>query len=87
MPADFWSLTLAEWQQMLEGWKLRRDMDAARTGLLCAVMANCHRDPKKRPRPFTPKDFMPRQGAQKQTPEQMLAAVKAWNGMMGGAES
>lgn len=30
-----------------------------RTALICAVLANINRDPKAKPEPFNPKDFMP----------------------------
>lgn len=30
-----------------------------RMALLASVFANCHRDPKRRPQPFRPSDFMP----------------------------
>lgn len=30
-----------------------------RTGILASVIANVHRDKKKRPRPYDPSDFMP----------------------------
>ena len=31
------------------------------TAAVLAMQANCHRDPKKRRRPFTPGDFLPRE--------------------------
>jgi len=33
--------------------------DWSRTSNLLALIANCHRDQKRRPRPFTPADFSP----------------------------
>jgi hypothetical protein len=51
-----------------------------RTGLICAVLANINRDPKKS-KPFTPQDFMPGQAQrkqEKQTPEQMIEVVKIY---------
>jgi hypothetical protein len=30
-----------------------------RTATICAVIANCNRDPKRRPKPWTPADFHP----------------------------
>lgn len=30
-----------------------------RTAALCSLIANCNRDAKKKPRPFTPDDFDP----------------------------
>jgi hypothetical protein len=35
----------------------RADWGAA---LVCSVIANVHRDPKKRQRPYAPDDFLPR---------------------------
>ena len=31
-----------------------------RTALLCSIIAEPYRDKKKRPKPFTPDDFMPK---------------------------
>lgn len=42
-----------------ESWKARERRDDARFALLCAVLANCHRDPKRRPKPYQVEDFMP----------------------------
>lgn len=36
------------------------DAQRRQSGLLMALIANVHRDPKKRKRPFTAEDFMPR---------------------------
>jgi len=41
---------------MTEG---RTRADWGRTSSLMALIANCHRDPKRRPRPFTADDFTP----------------------------
>jgi hypothetical protein len=55
------------------------------------VMANCHRDPKKRA--FTINDFMPKleKKAAKvkpkmSTPEQMINRLRMWNAAVGGKE-
>ena len=42
---------------MAEG---RQKHDWGQTASMLALIANCHRDPKKRPRPFAPDEFMPR---------------------------
>ena len=59
-----------------------------RTALICTVIANCHRDPKKRA--FQVKDFMPKKVEEskpaKQSPDQMLAMLRAWNAAAGGKE-
>ena len=43
---------------LLDAWKAREKRIDARTGLLCAVMANCMCSGKKK---YEPKDFMPQQ--------------------------
>jgi hypothetical protein len=42
----------------LEPWGLERE--DLRSGIVASTIANANRDPKKRPRPFTPDQFMPR---------------------------
>lgn len=37
----------------------RRKHDWQQTASVCAVLANCHRDPKRQRRPFSPDDFNP----------------------------
>lgn len=47
-------------------WAARRRDQWAHTGNLLCTLANCHRDPKKRPNPYQIEDFLPkdlRQGA------------------------
>lgn len=42
-------------------WEQRERRSDARFALVCAVLANCHRDPKRRPRPYEVEDFLPRE--------------------------
>ena len=42
---------------MAEG---RQKAEWGQTASMLALIANCHRDPKKRQRPFAPDEFMPR---------------------------
>jgi len=53
-----------------------------RSASICTVMANAWRGPKSRA--FTLEDFMPKYESKKQTPEQMLAAVRLLNSAYGG---
>jgi len=47
-------------------------------GLICAVLANIHRDPK-RSNAFKPEDFMPgKTESKQQTPEQMMQIIKLY---------
>jgi hypothetical protein len=50
---------LAEWRQFydLEPWG--SDAEFYRVGIVAAMIGNVNRDPKKRPKPFTPRDFVP----------------------------
>lgn len=45
----------------LEPWGAERE--DLRSGIVAATVANVNRDPKKRPRPYTPEQFMPQLGA------------------------
>lgn len=50
-----------------------------RTGLTCSVIANCHRDEKRKPKPYEPEDFIP--GREKPKPikndKALIAAINA----------
>jgi len=48
------------------------------------VLANIHRNPKKRPRPYTWEDFMRPQPKAPQTWQQMLNVVEMLNAAWGG---
>lgn len=50
------ALTLRELVMMAEA-RLRAEWD--RTSHVLALIANCHRDPKRRKRPFSPAEFQP----------------------------
>jgi len=47
-----------EWVEYhnIEPWGSK--FDDSMHGQFCALYANCHRDPKTRPEPFTQRDFM-----------------------------
>ncbi len=82
-PGEFEELTPAEWGCICEAQEIREERVDCRAALICAVLANCHRDPKSRP--LRPADFMPRKRRQ-QTPEDMFAMVKALNALYGGKD-
>lgn len=48
--------TLAQLQRMARG---RQRSEWAQTSAVLALVANCNRDPRRRPYPFTPDDFDP----------------------------
>ena len=76
-------LTLREYKALSNRFKDAQDWLNYRAALICAVMANMWRDPKKT-KPFKPQDFMPHTETKRQTPEQMLANVKMLNSAYGG---
>lgn len=60
-----------------------------RAGIIAATIANANRNPKKRPRPFTPADFMPKvnQRPQKvQSWQEQLKIVEMLNAAFGGRD-
>lgn len=60
--------------------------------MLCSLYANGKRDPRKRPTPFSPADFMPQfdEGAgpepeeRRQTPEEQIAVMRQVALVLGG---
>ena len=80
---DFWNLSIKEYKSLSIRHSANQDWLNYRSALICAVMVNMWRDPKKS-KPCKPQDFMPKHETKKQTPEQMLAAVKLLNSAYGG---
>ena len=81
---EFWELTLKELNALIERHNDNQDWLNYRSALICAVLANTVRDTKRKPRPFVPDDFMPKQESEQQTPKQILATVKILNAAFGG---
>lgn len=52
--------------------------------MVASVIAETNRNPKKRNRPFTPADFMPKRRRGAQTPEQQAALLRALTVALGG---
>ena len=74
----FWKLTLKRFAALAERYHLSIERQHYHAALICAVLANIHRDPKKS-QPFSPADFMP--GYRKkepQTPQQMLNVIQMY---------
>lgn len=56
---EFWRSTPVMFFKRLERFRNQLKKDDYRVGLVCSVLANIHRDRKKRPKPFLPADFVP----------------------------
>lgn len=57
-PERFWQLTPVEIGIEVEAQAKRQEKEDYRTGLICSVIYNMHRDSKKS-KPMVPEDFMP----------------------------
>lgn len=57
--AEFWRLTPREFKALADGWDEDQSAEDRRAATVCMVIANCNRDPAKKPDPFTVDDFMP----------------------------
>ena len=55
-----------------------------RAALICSVIANVHRDPKRKSKPYVTDDFMPTRERKVMTDQQMYDQVKACNLILGG---
>ena len=74
---EFWALTLKKFNYLIKRYSLHLERQDSHAALICAVLANIHRDHKTKA--FTPKDFMPGKATKQetQTPEDMLELFKA----------
>ncbi|MER3438632.1 MAG: hypothetical protein C4346_14170 [Chloroflexota bacterium] len=64
--------TLEPWGTEVEDWRF---------GMVASVIANVNRDPKRRRRPFEPREFMPERRRKKQetqTPEEQARILEMW---------
>jgi len=81
---EFWGLTLKEFNALIERDRIKHEWQNYRVALLCSIVANTARDPKKKRKPFLPDDFMPKKERPIQTAKQVLATVKMLNAAFGG---
>lgn len=85
----FWQLTPAELCLEIEARDKLQEIQDYRIGLICAVIAEPHRDAKQRKQPFTPQDFMPgskKSGSPKQDWREQLSIVERLNKALGGED-
>lgn len=81
---SFWDLTLLEFNALSERYREGQKWLNYRAAMVCAVIANTVRDPKKKTSPWTPDDFMPTRERKRMTDEQLFARVQSINAMLGG---
>jgi len=75
---EFWALTPDEFNLLCQRHNQYLERMDGHVALICAVIANCFRDPKKKP--FKVEDFMPKV-SKAQTPEEMLNTLKNYQAM------
>lgn len=83
---EFWGLTFKEFDALLKRQAANIERQDFRAGLICAVLANINRDPKKS-KVFTPQDFMPskpKPAAPAQNPEEMFELINLIYGAQNG---
>ncbi len=89
---EFWSLTLAEYDALVKRLQVKCKQDDARVAMICCILANVNRDPKKRSKPYEIKDFMPKYGdseqgqSEPQSWQNMHAVARMLNRAFGGVE-
>ena len=85
---EFWHLTLAQFDALVRQHIEEQKKLDSRTALICTVLANINRNPKKKSKSFTVEDFMPKYEKAKETKsaEEMLETVKLWNQILRGNE-
>jgi hypothetical protein len=81
------SRELTDWQGYYQSDPWGEQRADWRAGMICAVIANSFRDPKKG-KTFKPEDFMPRIGKKKggQTTEDQLGMVRHLHALFNSAE-
>lgn len=55
----FWDLTFAEYDALRKQYEAGAIEQLHGAAMVCSVLANVNRDPKKKPEPFTALDFLP----------------------------
>lgn len=84
-------LTPAQFAALVKRKIVSDEREDLRAGMICAVIANVNRNPKKRLAPFEPGDFFsigesPKKRKKAQTWEEQLAVVEMLNAAFGGID-
>jgi len=82
------SRELSEWMAFfsLEPWGT--EVEDWRAAMIAATVANGYRDPKRRRKPYEPKDFMPQRGplvVKEQTVEEQEAILRMFERLLGSS--
>ena len=81
------SRELTEWMAYFELDPFGQERADLRSAIVASTVANTVRDPKKKQKPWLPRDFMPKFEQQReQTWQEQLAIVEMINAAMGGRD-
>jgi hypothetical protein len=95
MLREMTAVELVEWRAFAALEPFGDAQQDVRMGRLMALLANINRDPRRRPTPYQPEEFLPDRTltpAEAQAreeaagPSRLLAAVEALNASLGGAD-
>lgn len=82
---DFWGLTLREFDALCKRKRQEDRTNEYYAALISCVVANAHRNPKKKTAPYQPKDFMTDEKRGRiMTADQMKRKVEQITRMSGG---
>ena len=77
-------MTLAQFDALARRYKDEQRRLDYRSAMICSILAEINRDRKRRPRPFSPDDFMPKEEVEELDNPKMKRALKRINQMLSG---
>lgn len=69
---EFWDLSVEQFNALIERHITEQENRDLRAAQICCVLANIHRDTRKKPRPFEIKDFLPQRRPKKPKTEKQM---------------
>jgi len=84
---EFWNLTLAQFDALVRRYKDEQRRSDYRSAMICSILAEINRDRKRRTKPFSPEDFMPKEEETKRIDNpKMKRALERISQMLEGKE-
>ena len=83
---EFWDLTLAQFDALARRYKDEQRRLDYRSAMVCSILAEINRDRKRRIKPFSPEDFMPKEEAEERDDPKMERALRRISQMLEGKE-
>ena len=81
---EFWDLTLAQFDVLVRRYKGEQRRLDYRSAMICSILAEINRDRKRRIKPFSPEDFMPKEEAKERDDPKMERALRRISQMLEG---